>query len=217
MKNKISIYLVIRVLLVLGMFLIGAYLYPMLPDLFPTHWNIEGQVDGQMHKSVGLWLIPGMCLAFLVLFPMLSKLDPKNKNYPKFKDSWEALQTVFIVYFGYIFAASVYFSMNPEQTSLMGNHVVFGIGALFVVIGNFMGKIRQNYFIGVKTPWALNDEEVWQKTQRVGGWTFVLGGIVFMFEGLIWVQILPVFAVVLTCIIFIPIVYSYLIAQRRQN
>ena len=106
-------------------------------------------------------------------------------------------------------------TLHPEASAMVGRSMIFGIGVLFVILGNFMGKVRQNWFIGLRTPWTLADPEVWQKSQRVGGWAFVLGGLAVITETFFlgdnpWIF----FGIILVIAVF-PIVYSYVIYKRK--
>jgi len=208
---------VVRIVLVALMFVAGAILYPQLPDIIPTHWGFEGEPNQWSPKTWGAWLIPGLTLLFLVLFPILPKLDPKRENYENFKKPWNVIQTSFVAFFAYIYAVTMYVTLYPEYNGLVGRAVVFGIGILFVILGNVMGKVRQNYFVGLKTPWTLNDSEVWQKSQRFAGWVFVLAGLSFMVEGVVWFAILPVFIIAIFALVVAPMAYSYLLARAKKT
>jgi len=95
--------------------------------------------------------------------------------------------------------------------------MLIGIGILFVLIGNYMGKVRQNYFVGFKTPWALANEDVWNKTQRVGGLMFVLTGIVFIIEAFLKWYLLPIFIIVMILTVILPILYSYWVFKQLEK
>lgn len=205
----------VRIILVVSMFVAGFFLYPYLPDMVPTHWGFEGEPNAWSPKTWGAWIIPLMSLMFLVLFPLLPKLDPKRENYEHFKKSWGVIQTSLVGFLAYMYAVTMYVTFYPQYNSYVGQAVVFGIGILFIILGNVMGKVRQNYFVGLKTPWTLNDPEVWQKSQRFAGWMFVLAGLAFIIEGVVWIAIVPVFIVAIVLMVVAPIVYSYLLSQKK--
>lgn len=213
-RKPIDTQFVVRAVLVAAMFVAGAVVYPYLPDSIPTHWGFEGEPNQWSPKTWGAWIIPLMSLAFLVLFPLLPKLDPKKANYEQFKKPWGVIQTSLIAMMAYMFAVTMSVTLYPQYNALVGRFVVFGIGVLFVILGNVMGKVRQNYFVGLKTPWTLNDPEVWQKSQRFGGWAFVLAGLAFIIEAIVWIAILPVFIVLMAVMVILPIAYSYLASRK---
>jgi uncharacterized membrane protein len=207
---------IIRWLLVAGLFALAAYLYPGLPEHIPTHWNLEGQADQFSPKTYGTWLIPGITLVMAILFPVFQRFDPKSANYAEFLHAWDVLQTAIVAFMAYIFCITMLATLDPAQSPLVGRYVVFGVGALFVVIGNYMGKIRQNWFVGLRTPWTLSDPETWNRSQRFGGWTFVLGGLAVMGEAFFWFHPGWVFFSILLLITLLPIAYSFLIFPRTN-
>jgi uncharacterized membrane protein len=158
-----------------------------------------------------------MTLAFLVLFPLIARIDPKKANYEQFKKPWGVIQTSLIAMFAYMFAVTDFVTFYPEYNAMVGRAVVFGIGILFVILGNVMGKVRQNYFVGLKTPWTLDDPEIWQKSQRFAGWAFVLSGLVFIIEAIVWIAILPVFIAIMAVMTVLPIAYSYLLSRKKKG
>lgn len=208
---------VLRVTLVALMFIAGVVLYPSLPNMIPTHWGFEGQPNQWSSKTWGTWIIPTMSFVFLILFPLLPKLDPKRENYKNFKKSWDVIQTSLVAMMAYMYAVTMYVTFYPEYNNLVGRAVMIGIGILFVVLGNVMGKVRQNYFVGLKTPWTLEDPGVWQKSQRFAGWMFVFAGLVFIIEAITWFAVMYVFFVVIAATVIAPIVYSYLLSRKKKN
>lgn len=217
MSKPIDALAIVRAVLVALMFVAGALLYPYLPDMVPTHWGLGGQPDAYNPKTWGAWIIPLMSLVFLVLFPLLPKLDPKRENYLQFKGPWSIIQTSLVCFLAYVYGVTMYATFYPESNSLVGRAVMFGIGILFVILGNVMGKVRQNYFVGLKTPWTLNDPEVWQKSQRFAGWMFVLAGLAFIIESVIWFAFLPVFVVAIFVMVVAPMAYSYVLSRDKDK
>lgn len=205
---------ILRLVIVIVMFIGTILLYPQLPDVIPIHWNFHGQPDDWGAKTWAAWLIPGISLLMIILFPILAKIDPRHKNYKKFSGAWEVIQTVIIAFFGFIFFVQYYMTLYPENQNLMEPIMLSAVGIMFIVLGNYMGKIRQNYFVGIKTPWTLHDPEVWQKTHRLGGWVFVIAGIVFLFEAWTGLFIGPVFFITVAGVVLIPVVYSYVISKK---
>ena len=115
----------------------------------------------------------------LIMFEVIRKVDPKHQNFEKFGKVWNlfvVLFTVMMAMFSWLSELAV-FGKLPDNSSLIGILVCGGIGVLFIILGNFMPQIKQNYTFGCRTPWALNDEHNWQRTQRMGGYTFVIMGI----------------------------------------
>jgi uncharacterized membrane protein len=114
-------------------------------------------------------------------------------NYEKFSTTWEIMQYIFLLFFGYIFGVSIYAALHPAFDVAFA--IMFGIGILFMILGNFMGKLRQNYFIGYKLPWTLNNEEVWNKTHRFAGKCMMFSGFIFVVNAWPRFYPLPVFII----------------------
>jgi len=217
MKNvsKFSPARIAQWVMVISMFIAAAILYSYLPDVMPTHWDVNNQVNGWMPKIYGAWLMPVLALVFTLLFPLFRKIDPEKQNYEKFQKSWEIFQVTIIGFLTYMYAITTYVALHIEQSYLVGRLVIFGIGAMFIILGNYMGKIRHNYFVGVRTPWTLANPEVWQKTHRFAGWMFVIAGLLTLFLAIFYLE--PVwlfFAIIIFIIVVIPIFYSYWISRK---
>lgn len=171
-KNKL--FWILTVVCVLN-FAAHLYFYPSLPDIVPTHWGASGQVNGWGPKSTVL-ILAALPFAMLILFEVIRKIDPKHQNFEKFGKVWNlcvVLFTVMMAAFSWLSELAV-FGKLPDSSNLVSILVCGGIGVLFIIMGNFMPQIKQNYTFGCRTPWALNDEHNWQRTQRMGGYTFVV-------------------------------------------
>lgn len=147
----------------------------------------------------------------MILFWFLPKFDPKREKYQQFADVWEIFQSSFVIFMLYVYAVSLYAAMAKID---VGGLVMLGIGLLFVLLGNYMGKIRQNYFVGIKLPWTLSNEEVWNRTHRVGGWCFVLAGILMVLGAYLKIVMGWLFVVAMVICLIVPIVYSYIIYKK---
>lgn len=159
--------------------------YPLLPQTIPTHWNAAGVVDGWGPKYMALVLaaLPALLLVLLRVVPMI---DPKSENYGRFAVIYQGFTvgiTLFMVLMTWLTELWV-FGFLPDGSSLIGILVSGGIGVLFILLGNYMPRIRQNYSFGCRTPWALADEHNWNRTQRMGGIVFVVLGVFLLLLGL---------------------------------
>ena len=188
--------------------LIGIILWDQLPESLPTHWNVSGNIDGWSSKTFVVFAFPFILLA-MHLFVIISTLaDPKHKNHPG--------KMLHIVYWlvpvlSVVLTALTYYTGMGKDIP-METIAPTITGILFIALGNYMPKCRQNYTIGVKLPWTLNSEENWNKTHRLAGWVFVFGGTVITvlgFFGLTW----PLLAV-LPILIIVPSVYSYILYRK---
>lgn len=139
--------------------------YGSLPDVVPTHWGADGQANGWGPKSTVL-IMAALPALMLILMAALPRIDPKHQNYEKFKGVWNASLTALTIFMAAMswFSELSVFGLIPEGSSLVGILVCGGCGVLFIFLGNYMPRIKQNYMFGCKTPWALNNEHNWNRT-----------------------------------------------------
>jgi len=164
----------ILILISLG-FALGAYFYPSLPDKVAIHWNLQGEVNGYGNRFVGAFGIPLVNLGIYLLFIVLPYIDPKRKNYDSFQSTYQYLKCLLV-----IFLLVIQLTTLLIAKGVVINQSVFIpilVSLLFIAIGNVMGRFKFNYFVGVKTPWTLANEEVWRRTHRMAAPLWVIGGI----------------------------------------
>ncbi|MGI6678724.1 MAG: SdpI family protein [Dehalobacterium sp.] len=200
-------------LLIALSFALGLYVYPMLPDQVPSHWNFSGEVDGYSSPFWGAFGIPLMILGFNILFYVLPMIDPKRKNYEKFTRSYSILKYTLIIFFFLLYIATIGFSLGyPININRL---VPMSLAILFIILGNYISTVRHNYFVGFKTPWTLANEKVWIRTHRIGGKLWVFSGLI----GLIAQIFFPVWGSITTLVLIIgsaifTTVYSWWYYQK---
>lgn len=208
-------WIYIRIWIVVLMVLVWFYFYDKLPAEIPIHWNFEWQADNWGNKLWVLIWIPIITLSMVLLFPFLSKIDPKSKNYEKFSGAWEILQYVITWFMAYVYFISIYAVLNPEIN--IWTFIMVWVWILFIILGNYMWKIKQNFFVGIKFPWTLDNEEVWNKTHRFWGKMFMIWGLIFVVNAFLQWQVFWVFIFTIILIVLVPIVYSYLEYQKVKK
>lgn len=165
---------VISVIATLLPIIIGLALWNKLPDELPVHWGIKGNVDRLATKAEGIFIMP--CLCAIIQIGVLIKLyiDPRKEQIhykPVLVSIWIVpLITILINVLIYIIALGGKVSMTMA--------VFFIIGVMFIGLGNYMPKLKQNYTIGIKVPWTLNSEENWNMTHRMAGKLYVVAGVI---------------------------------------
>lgn len=164
-----------------AMFAAAAWSWPRVPDRMPIHWNAAGQADGYGGKFLGLLFIPLVTAAMYALFLALPKLDPGKRNFPSFDRSYATLRTGFLLFFAVLYAAALAAAFGRQFNMI--SVIMPAVGALLLVIGNVMSKIRPNYTVGIRTPWTLSSKRSWNKTHRLAGWLFLLQGASFVALG----------------------------------
>jgi uncharacterized membrane protein len=194
----------------------GLAAVPFLPDPTPIHWNTAGEVDGYGSPWLAALLAPGVILLIALGGPYLPRLDPRRANYAEFQGTYDMVLNVIAWTFTIIHGLTLGFALGlPINIS---QAVPAVIGLLFALIGNELGRVQPNYFIGIRTPWTLADPENWRRTHRVGGRVMMAGGLLAalaaFFLPAAW-QFWVVFPLLLGSGLF-GVLYSYLL-WRRQN
>jgi len=200
-------------LLILAGFGLGAYFYPSLPEKVPSHWNIYGQVDRYSSRFFGAFGLPLLNAGMYLLLLLTPNLDPNKKNYKLFEGSYRMIRMLLHVFLlglqSVVLAVAIGYDINVAVV------VKISVSMIFVLIGNVMGRFRHNYFVGIKTPWTLANEEVWRKTHRMAAPLWVLGGIVCVVSSF-WNNAVSaiLFFMAIFVLTIVPIVYSYIEYKR---
>lgn len=207
--NKLIVLLIL--LSIIGTFMI----YSQLPDQVPGHFNFKGEVDRYDSKS-SLLFTGALPLILYVMMIVLPKIDPKRHSYAKHEKAYGIIKTIIVVFMILIHWTTILFSLGFNVK--VGMIVRIGVGILFIILGNYMGQIRHNYFLGIKNPWTLANETVWRKTHRVGGIAFVASGLLLAFTAFLNGTIaIVVFIASLTIAVVFPTIYSYIEFNKISN
>jgi uncharacterized membrane protein len=194
------------ILLVVAAFAAAAGLYPSLPERIPMHLNIRGEVDGWGSRG-SAWLMPGVMLGLLGLFAILPALSPRPFDLGKSRTVYLFIMVLTIALMGYIHGLMLWAALRPRLD--VSRALVGGVMLMLALMGNVLGKIKRNLYMGVRTPWTLASERVWSDTHRVAAWWFVGSGLLGFFLCLVglpvWVALIP-----LAPALVWPIVFSYL-------
>ena len=196
-------------------FVFTALVFQSLPSQMPMHWNLVGEVDSYMTKNFAAWLMPCLAIFLYLSFHFAPKFDPKKEKYTLFSHEWDIIKTGIIAFLLYVHGIIIYASLNGD-TNIMSPLFV-GLGSLFILIGNYLSKVRQNYFIGIRTPWSLESEENWNKTHRYASWTFVFAGLIVLIEAFVlWYAPIIIFGSIMFAAL-LPVLYSYLFYTKRTH
>lgn len=199
-----------------AMLIVGAVMYPRLPDRIPVHWNIAGEIDRWSDTSfMSVFQLPLMALGLYVLFMVMPYFDPKQRNVYRSKDLYFATLNVMSVLFALIFAGSLAAAFDPSLA--IDKLVMVGVGLMLAVIGNYMGRAKRNWTVGARFAWTLADDEVWAKTNRLAGRLFMLAGLISVatvFVSAPWNAIVMLSAVLAT--VPVTYVYSMLLYKRKH-
>lgn len=153
--------------------LITAAVYSRLPEQIPTNWGFNGIVTYSPKSRI--WLCCGLLPLMAFLFDYLPQIDPRRRNYVKFNAYYDTFCVFLQVFLLIMLGITLSESFFPGHISV-GKIVTLAIGVLFMFIGNIMPKIKSNFYLGIKTPWTLSDEEIWLRTHRFAGKTMFAAG-----------------------------------------
>jgi len=182
-----------------------------LPGQLPIHFDLNGNPNGYGSKLIFIFLPIGLYLLLLVL-PFI---DPRKSNYEIFSNTYFKLKLVLILFFGIIDTAIVYDILHGIEK--MGQLVPISVLLIFTLLGNYMGNIRPNYFVGIKVPWTLNNDVVWTRTHKLAGRLWFWGGLTGIVALFIFKNPTVVLVPITILITVVPIIYSYVIYQRISN
>jgi uncharacterized membrane protein len=203
------------ILMIIAAFAISIYFYPMLPDRIPTHWNFKGEIDGYSGKLSGAYMLPVMNLAMYGLFIILPSIDPRRENYKLFSSTYIYFRYLFHIYFlgmhVIVIAAALGYNVDT------GRLVMLAVSLLFMLMGNVMGRVKHNYFVGIKTPWTLASEEVWKKTHRLAALLWTIAGFLGAVFALLRVNLGWIFIIILMVPALVPAIYSYIIFNKMRK
>ena len=206
----------IPLLIIMAAIIAGLVAYPSLPTQVASHWNFQGAVDGWNSKNFSVFFFPILLIIMYALFLFLPLIDPKKQNYGKFSDTynWFKISIIFCLFV--IYAATIAYNLGLNIDISLTTSAV--IGLMMIVIGSLLSRIKENWFIGIRTPWTLSSPIVWEKTHKVGGKLFVIFGLTIILAPYIaWPYGVILFMVGALTAILGTIVYSYVAYRHEQK
>ena len=184
-----------------------------MPEKIASHWNVQGQVDGYMSKFWGLFLMPLISAGLFLLFIAIPKIDPLKTNIEKFRKYYDGFITLTIIFLFYLYLLTIFWNMGIRFDIIQLLAPAFGI--LFYYCGILTENAKRNWFIGIRTPWTLSNDAVWDKTHKIGGKLFKISGIVVLF-GIFFRNYALFFILVPVILVAIyTTIYSYVEYQKE--
>jgi uncharacterized membrane protein len=194
----------------------SVFVFDRLPDQMASHWNTANQVDGYISRFWGAFLMPVMSIGILVLFLIIPSIDPLKANIAQFREYYNTFITLIVVFMTYMHILTILWNLGYNQFN-MGTAMLPAMGLLFIFAGIMMRQAKRNFFIGIRTPWTLSSDRVWDETHRLGSILFIVSGILALFgaffeEYAIWFILIPVLGSTLFLL-----VYSYVLYRQETN
>ncbi|MBL7214841.1 MAG: SdpI family protein [Phycisphaerae bacterium] len=213
MNRKITLFLIL--VIVLAALVISLLAYPKLPDRMASHWNGRGEVDGWMSKSVCLWLMPGIMVIQTIIFFSILLIDPLRKNIAKFFGYYAGFVIILNLFLLAVHGWMILWNLGIQIPSNVFMPV--GIACLIFYAGIIMTHVKPNWFIGIRTPWTLSNEIVWQKTNKLGGLLFRIAAIIILIGAAF-----PKYAIVFVLapvlsVALITLIYSFVIWKKLKT
>jgi uncharacterized membrane protein len=191
--------------------------YADLPERLPTHWNIEGKVDGTIGKENFLptfLIMPGVMFGMVGLTLLLPLVSPRRFTLDSFRDTYAFCMALVQALLLFLHVVTILGAM--EAVVHIDRLFVGGLMPFMVLLGNVLGKVRRNFWVGIRTPWTLADPGVWERTHRLGAWMFVAAGLLGLVAVLAGLSLIwPLVGVVVAG--FVPVVYSLWIYKRLER
>lgn len=215
MTTKLTTIIVL--VLIIGSIVAGAFLWNQFPEQMASHWNENDQVDGYMSRFWGVFMMPLINLGLFLLFLVIPLIDPLKANIAQFRGVFNLFIAFIIGYMTYVHALTLIWNLG--NTSLgVGKAMLPAMGLLFFLIGYLLKQAKRNWFIGIRTPWTLSSDKVWDETHRIGSILFMVSGVLAVIGGFfggmtaVWFILIPVFGTT----IFL-VVYSFLLYQKETK
>ncbi|MBA4496180.1 SdpI family protein [Paenactinomyces guangxiensis] len=213
--KKTNVYSCLSFIAAIATILISLYFYPQLPPKVPLHWNIYGTADHYGSKSMTL-LLACLPLVIWLLMRASPKFDPRKESYRKHAKPYSIFKFVIVTFLS-VSAVTTILSASGYNID-MAVIIKLAIALLFITLGNFMGQLRTNFFIGIRTPWTLTSEISWRKTHKAGGYVFIITGLSFLLS--LWLKgassFLVPLIVLITGVIF-TFAYSYVVYRKNET
>jgi len=213
MTTKLTTIIVF--VIIIGITVAGTVLWNQLPDPMASHWNEKDQVDGYMSRFWGVYMMPLVTIGLFLIFLLIPNIDPLKANIAQFRGTFNLFITVMVAFMAYVHILTLRWNLGYTDLGI-GQAMLPAMGLLFIVIGSMLRKAKRNWFIGIRTPWTLSSDSVWDEIHRLGGILFMLSGVIAIiggfFGGMIafWSIMIPIFG---TSIFLV--VYSYVLYQRE--
>ncbi|CAG0985407.1 Immunity protein SdpI [Anaerolineales bacterium] len=192
--------------------LAGALLWNQLPDQMASHWNANDEVNGYMPKFWGAFLMPLITLGMLVLFLVLPNIDPLKANIAQFRESFNLFILLIVAFMLYVHGLTLAWSLGYQDFRISAAMLPF-LGVLFIAVGWMLRKAKRNFFIGIRTPWTLSSDSVWDKTHQLGSVLFMISGALAIVGGFFggmaafWLMFIPLIGSSLFLVVYSYVLY----------
>lgn len=195
--------------------IVSAVAYPRLPETVPSHWDIHGHVNGWQSRGQAAFFMPILLLVLWAVMRGLPAIDPRRANYAKFQPTYDFMIAAVLTMVALIHVAVLGFALGLPIS--IHRVAPIALGVLLIAIGNQLPRARSNWWFGIRTPWTLSNERVWERTHRVGGYLMTAAGVVVAVSALISGSTGPLLIIVCVAASALgSMIYSY-VAWRQET
>lgn len=204
------------VVLIIISFISGIYFSQNFPSRVATHWGLNGQVDGYSGPLMAAFMLPLLMLVMYIVFLITPYLDPKKDQYAAFAGVYHKLKDLIIVF---VFILYILTGVNGlGYTINISLYVPVMVGALFAIIGLLLKNVKMNWFMGIRTPWTMSSETVWEKTHKLSSRVFIFSGLLMAATVLVTTKFkIAFFIIAMAMIVFALPIYSYFLFLREKK
>jgi uncharacterized membrane protein len=208
---------ILVLIMVAGATLAGLILWNRLPDSMASHWNANDQVNGYMPKFWGVFLMPLLTVGMFLLFLAIPNIDPLKANIAQFREAFNLFIVLLVAFMLYVYGLSLAWNLGYAGFN-MSRAMLPALGLLFIFIGFLFRSAKRNFFIGIRTPWTLSSDRVWNETHRLGSVLFMISGVLAFIGALfggqtaLWFMFIPLIG----STVFL-LIYSYLLYERETK
>ena len=212
MANKITLAMLALVALAI---IASAAAYSYLPEKIVSHWGIDGQPDSTMDKATALVLIPAIAIFIFVLYLIIPKIDPMKGNIKKFEMQYGLLFGLLLFFMLYVNVLTIVWNLGYKVNFSLA--IIPAVAVLFFGMGLLLKNSKRNWFVGIRTPWTMSSDSVWEKTHIFASKTFTIGAAMLLLSAFIPGQAMTlVFAAIIVAALS-PVVYSYIEFSKEKK
>ncbi|MGG0479368.1 SdpI family protein [Priestia megaterium] len=189
---------------------------PHLPATMPIHWGANGEADGFATKINAMILTVGIMVLIYFIIAFVPRIDPRKENYKYFSKTYNIVLNAVLLLFFFVNMSTILQGLGYNVP--MSYIAPIMAGLVFIIIGNYLQRVRSNYFMGIRTPWTLSNETVWKKTHRLSGKLFFIGGLLILISAFLpdGYKSVIMWGSIVLCVA-VPYLYSYLAYKKEMN
>lgn len=189
---------------------------PHLPATMPIHWGANGEADGFATKINAMILTVGIMVLIYFVIAFVPRIDPRKENYKYFSKTYNIVLNAVLLLFFFVNMSTILQGLGYNVPMSYIAPIMAGI--IFIIIGNYLQRVRSNYFMGIRTPWTLSNETVWKKTHRLSGKLFFIGGLLILISAFLpdGYKSVIMWGSIVLCVP-VPYLYSYLAYKKEMN